>query len=211
MSQIYKVFVNNCFIIFSDSSFQQQKVKLNHGNNLCKIVSSHQDVINLLNDNNYVLKFNIHCVCNNPNTSFSFFKLHFDFIIAAGGLVQNKKKELLMIYKNSVWDLPKGKVENAESFTEAAIREVKEETHVSHLSIVSKSHFSTYHIYLESSQTHYFLKETKWFLMETKSDAALIPQFNEGISQVKWVTWNEFRRLSTYDSVQSVVEYFKNL
>ena len=47
--------------------------------------------------------------------------------------------------------------------------------------------------------------------METESDTALIPQLNEGISQVKWVTWNEFRRLSTYDSVQSVVEYFKNL
>ena len=116
-----------------------------------------------------------------------------------------------MIYKNSVWDLPKGKVENAESFTEADIMEVEEETHVSPLSIVSKSHFSTYHIYFESLQAHYFLKETKWFLMETESDAALIPQFNEGISQVKWVTWNEFRRLSTYDSIQSVVEYFKNL
>ena len=177
-----------------------------------KIVGSYQDVINLLNENNYILKFHLCCICNNPNTSFSLFKSHFNFIIAAGGLVQNKNKELLMIYKNTMWDIPKGKVENAESFKEAAIREVEEETYVSHLSVVSKSYFSTYHIYLESSsQNNWCLKETKWFLMETASDAGLIPQFNEGISQVKWVTWNKFNRLPTYCSVKSVVKYFTNL
>tara|TARA_B100001250_G_scaffold219224_1_gene188103 strand:- start:1430 stop:2068 length:639 start_codon:yes stop_codon:yes gene_type:complete len=212
MSQIYKVFVNNWFIIFSDSDFQQETLNLNQANNLCKMVSSHQDIINLLHRNNYVLECNLFCVCSNPKKSFSLFKSYFHFIIAAGGLVQNKKKELLIIYKNSMWDLPKGKVENKESFKETAIREVTEETNVSELSIISKSHFSTYHIYLElSPQSHYCLKETKWFLMKTESDCVLMPQFDEGIFEVKWVTGNEFTQLSTYCSINSVIKHFNKL
>jgi len=176
------------------------------------MVSSHQDIINLLHRNNYVLECNLFCVCSNPKKSFSLFKSYFHFIIAAGGLVQNKKKELLIIYKNSMWDLPKGKVENKESFKETAIREVTEETNVSELSIISKSHFSTYHIYLElSPQSHYCLKETKWFLMKTESDCVLMPQFDEGIFEVKWVTGNEFTQLSTYCSINSVIKHFNKL
>src|SRR4051812_7310538 len=43
-----------------------------------------------------------------------FFK-HFTVIEAAGGIVQNKDKELLFIYRRDKWDLPKGKMENNES------------------------------------------------------------------------------------------------
>ena len=71
MSQIYKVFVNNWFIIFSDNCFQEEKINFTQGNSLLKIVSSHQDIIKLLHDNHYVLKFNLYCVCSNPNKSFS--------------------------------------------------------------------------------------------------------------------------------------------
>ena len=56
------------------------------------------------------------------------FKACFNPINAGGGLVFNKKGEFLIIKRNDVWDLPKGKLEKGEDFETAALREVKEET-----------------------------------------------------------------------------------
>src|SRR6476661_1663707 len=42
-----------------------------------------------------------------------FFK-HFTFIEAAGGIVQNDRKDLLFIFRRGKWDLPKGKMEKGE-------------------------------------------------------------------------------------------------
>ena len=36
--------------------------------------------------------------------------------MTAGGLVVNKKSEILLIFRKNMWDLPKGKIENNESF-----------------------------------------------------------------------------------------------
>ena len=48
-------------------------------------------------------------------------------ITAAGGKVINPKGEILFIFRNNKWDLPKGKAEDNESIADTAIREVKEE------------------------------------------------------------------------------------
>ena len=48
-------------------------------------------------------------------------------IEAAGGLVYNIENQLLMIFRNNKWDLPKGKLEVGENIQECAIREVEEE------------------------------------------------------------------------------------
>ena len=45
-------------------------------------------------------------------------------IIAAGGKVVNSKNEILFIYRNNKWDLPKGKAERNENIAETALREV---------------------------------------------------------------------------------------
>src|SRR5690606_40252613 len=45
-------------------------------------------------------------------------------VTAAGGMVINDKKEILFIYRNKRWDLPKGKVEKGETLEDSAIREV---------------------------------------------------------------------------------------
>ena len=52
----------------------------------------------------------------------------FTIVVAAGGLVQNEKKEILLIFRRGKWDLPKGKLDKGEKLEVCAIREVEEET-----------------------------------------------------------------------------------
>ncbi|MDT0541019.1 MULTISPECIES: NUDIX hydrolase [Croceitalea] len=104
-------------------------------------------------------------------------------VVAAGGLVKNKKGKVLFIYRNDKWDLPKGKLDKGESIEKAAIREVEEETGVSGLQI-DRHLKTTYHIFKRNG--NYKLKKVYWFAMETNFKGDLIPQENEGITKVKW-------------------------
>ena len=60
---------------------------------------------------------------------------NYKMIFASGGVVFNNEK-LLMIYRNGLWDLPKGKIESNESESECAVREVKEECGVDSLKVI---------------------------------------------------------------------------
>ena len=105
-------------------------------------------------------------------------------IEAAGGLVYNFESQLLMIFRNNKWDLPKGKLEQNENIKECAIREVQEECGVSGLSIVNSLN-NTYHTYEIKGEK--ILKCTYWFEMKTNFKGNLIPQTEEGITNVVWV------------------------
>ncbi len=104
-------------------------------------------------------------------------------VVAAGGLVRNKKGKVLFIYRNDKWDLPKGKLDKGESIEKAAIREVEEETGVKGL-VIDKYLKTTYHIFKRNGK--YKLKKVFWFLMETSYDGELVAQLDEGITKVKW-------------------------
>ena len=105
-------------------------------------------------------------------------------IIAGGGKVLNSKGEILFIYRNDKWDLPKGKVEGKESIEETSIREVEEETNVTGLKIV-KPLDTTYHIFKRNGR--HKIKITYWFEMISNHKGKLEPQVNEGITKVKWL------------------------
>ena len=60
------------------------------------------------------------------NMDFNSFKAKFKIIRAAGGIVRSNNS-LLMIYRNAMWDLPKGWIEADEFPLQAALREVIEE------------------------------------------------------------------------------------
>jgi len=102
---------------------------------------------------------------------------------AGGGLVYNSKKEILFIFRNKKWDLPKGKAEKGEDIQQTALREVQEETHVKGLEIVSFLD-TTYHIISRNGE--YKLKVTHWFEMKTSYTGKLIPETSEGIKKAKW-------------------------
>lgn len=106
-------------------------------------------------------------------------------VIAGGGKVYNEKGDILFIYRNSKWDLPKGKVEKNETIENTALREVEEETGVRGLEII-KPLDTTYHIFKRHGK--YKIKITYWFAMKTKFDGILQPQQNEGITKVEWLS-----------------------
>lgn len=103
---------------------------------------------------------------------------------AGGGLVFNDKNEVLFIYRNKKWDLPKGGIEKGEEIEDTAIREVEEETGVKNLKIIRKL-AKTYHIFKRNGR--YKLKITHWFEMKTSYSGKMMGQMEEGIEKVEWV------------------------
>ena len=128
----------------------------------------------------------------------------FRFAPAAGGLVLINNA-IAAIERNGIPDLPKGHIEKNESPDEAALREVREETALSNLSII-KQLPSTFHCYLLNNQ--WTLKKTSWFLMKSDDEFKPKPQEEEGISRVYLLNKdnvNEFLQ-KTYSSIRLSLE-----
>ncbi len=135
-------------------------------------------------------------------------------IRAAGGIVFNDEKKMLMIFRNGKWDLPKGKVEKSESITDAAIREVMEETGITDARIVRPLSFSnrtqdaTYHAYFLKEKR--VLKQTHWFEMVSSDHDSLIPQQEEGITAAGWFDSAEIKEhlKNTHPSIAWILREF---
>lgn len=129
---------------------------------------------------------------------------------AGGGLVYNKKGEVLFIFRNGKWDLPKGGIEKGESIEETAIREVEEETGVSGLKITGKLQ-KTYHVFKRNGQ--YKLKVTHWFEMKTNFVGTPKGQADEGIEQVVWMKPKQIKEAlgNSYENIKLLFEEEKLL
>ena len=116
----------------------------------------------------------------------------------------NSQNKMLMILRNSKWDLPKGKLEEGESIQECAIREVEEETGVQDLIIKSKL-IDTYHTYKINKIN--ILKKTYWFMMTTDFRENFSPQKSEGIYKVEWCEKKNviIRLENSYQSLKDVI------
>jgi ADP-ribose pyrophosphatase YjhB (NUDIX family) len=105
-------------------------------------------------------------------------------IMAAGGLVENEKGELLLIFRKKHWDLPKGKLDSGESLEECAVREVEEETGLKNVQLGELIDV-TLHQYEENSES--ITKKTAWYKMRGSSGDTLTPQTEEQIEDIRWV------------------------
>ena len=128
----------------------------------------------------------------------------YNLIQAAGGVVYNNKDQVLMIFRNEKWDLPKGKIENGENIQQCAIREVEEECGIGNLKIIDRLP-STYHVYQMNNKS--MLKRTYWFRMKTDFTNKLVPQIEEGITKVEWVSKKDmFKKIeNTYASIKELL------
>ncbi len=136
----------------------------------------------------------------------TFFK-NFNTIVAAGGIVQNDKKEILFIKRLGKWDLPKGKIEKGEKEELCALREVTEETGVTGLQLKNKIG-ETYHVYDEFGK--HFLKISHWYHLTCSSKQELVPQTEEHITEIKWFSTRDIKEpvSNTYPSIKDILSKF---
>lgn len=116
-------------------------------------------------------------------------------IKAAGGVVVRDGRVLLVHRaRYDDWSLPKGKLEAGESWEDAALREVWEETGVR----------CTLGAFLGSS--HYEVngtpKEVRWWAMATDDEAG---PSNE-VDAVRWATLDEARELLSYGHERQLLD-----
>ena len=129
----------------------------------------------------------------------------FTVIKAGGGFVINNKEEVLLIFRRNKWDLPKGKLDKGETLEQCAVREVREETGLKKVELLSPLTV-TYHTYHEG--TRFVLKESHWYTMTADANEKLIPQAEEQIQEIKWVPPTEVKKYfqQTYPSVIEVLK-----
>ena len=124
---------------------------------------------------------------------------------AGGGLVYNKKGEVLFIFRDGKWDLPKGGTEKGEEIDQTAIREVEEETGVNQLEIVKKLQ-KTYHVFKRNGV--FKLKITHWFEMTSNYDGIPKGQIEEGIEKAVWLNPSQVQEalLNSYENIKLLFE-----
>jgi 8-oxo-dGTP pyrophosphatase MutT (NUDIX family) len=145
---------------------------------------------------------------DDPEHYWTLFQKQFTPIWAGGGIVKNEVGELLFMYRRGKWDLPKGKWDDGETLAACALREVREETGLREVSIVSELG-NTYHIYTERGKK--ILKFSRWYAMEATENQLLVPQAEEDILELKWVAADRLDELlgNTYPSIKIILrQYF---
>lgn len=143
----------------------------------------------------------MYLVSKDPEKIFNYFSKKYKIIEAAGGVVTNELGEILIIYRQETYDLPKGKMDKGEIPRETAQREVEEETGVSNL-ITDELLGVTYHTY-RSKKNKRILKRTYWFTM-TAPKQPLTPQIEEDIEKAEWFAPKDIAPL--YDNMYRAIK-----
>ena len=199
---MYKVFINDKIICFTNNI--EDNNQFSSALNLNFFSSNFTPfIVDLLCSDD---KMNVNVVVQDYESAFQEFQSYFKIIKASGGIVSNSKNEKLFIYRLDRWDLPKGKIESGEEIEEAAIREVEEECGITDLSINKKLH-DTFHVYKLKDKL--ILKQTYWFEMSSNYIGELVPQIEENITKVEWLSANRITDevlKNTYSSISELIE-----
>ncbi|WP_291911212.1 NUDIX domain-containing protein [Chitinophaga sp. CB10] len=131
--------------------------------------------------------------------------LHFTVLVAAGGLVTNEEKEVLMMFRRGKWDLPKGKQDPGEDLETCALREVAEETGLHNIQLTGKI-TETFHYYPMKNKK--VLKHTHWYRMEFTGTELTVPQIEEDILDIQWVKPHNVGKYLQF-SYENIREVFK--
>jgi 8-oxo-dGTP pyrophosphatase MutT (NUDIX family) len=202
---MYTIYFNNRIIrvceISNTNSYNPNAVVLHSVND-----KTLEELPGLFDSNENLKMVYIPVPANEVESTYRKLCSQFTPINAGGGLVMNSKGEYLLICRNGVWDLPKGKQEEGEDIAVTALREVEEECGISNLEqgeLICITHH-TYHMNGE-----HMLKDTYWYAMKYTGDCtAIVPQQEEGISQCEWVAADKLAEYlqNTYPSIRKVFE-----
>ncbi len=145
---------------------------------------------------------------DNIETLFNNICCGFDkIVVAAGGVVENENGDYLMILRNNMWDLPKGKQEENESVETTALREVEEECGISGLEL-ERLICITHHTYRMNGE--FILKHTWWYKIRHTGKSSLVPQREENIEEAVWVGKERVNELLA-NTYPSIIEVFGEL
>ena len=142
------------------------------------------------------------------NAAFRRFASRFVAVEAAGGIVENKLGEMLLIYRRERWDLPKGHIDAGEDALSAAIREIAEETGVVGLNFVAPIG-NTLHAY--NVYGKWELKLTHWFAFSCHSSSTT-PQTDEDIVLAVWADREKTIECMTnsYPTIREIVYEYEH-
>jgi len=129
---------------------------------------------------------------------------------AGGGVIirlQGDRREVLLILRRGLWDLPKGKIEANESPEEGALREVEEETGCSVLSITGPLG-TTMHDYEEHGEQ--VTKKTWWYAMQS-GRPDLKPQLEEDIEALEWTDLSRASGIVAFENLREVLHRLQEL
>ncbi len=190
---MYKVFVNDKPLFLTNEIVKETDFKLF----LLESIDIEQLIVKMFN--NKIKK----CYLYYPDEKVIFKKLKEKIPVqkAGGGLVYNKNGEVLFIFRNGKWDLPKGGKEKGEKMKLTAMREVEEETGVDQLKITKKLQ-KTYHVFRRNGK--YKLKITHWYEMQSAFDGIPTGQLEEGIEKAAWLNPQEIEQAlqNSYENIK---------
>ena len=201
----YKIYFNDKpFIITSALQADEEHLSSTHGT----IMLNHYDRASLLQAT-YSLENTparaVIILTDKPAETFELFRSFFTPVQTGGGLIENEKGQFLFIFRRKKWDLPKGKLDAGETIEQCALREVREETGLSQVTIGGFL-LHTWHSYSERGRR--ILKQGSWYHMQASSTEKLVPQTEEDIEEITWLPKAEwaFVLQNTFQSIRDVLQ-----
>lgn len=100
-------------------------------------------------------------------------------------------------------------MEKNETIESCALREIEEECRIEKLKIIKSLH-KTHHCYQHKGK--WILKISHWFLISCDDFSRMKPQAEEGITDIKWISRDDFYLVyqNTYASVTDLLKRYFN-